>query len=1478
MLLKRYQERIMLLFLMVCLVCSTFGSAAMSVYGAEANESANTNSSSAQFSDLKGHWAENTLKEWAAAGLIQGYTDGTLKPDRTVSRGEAMALINRSFGFKERASISFPDLPVSNWAYADVSKAVAAGYIQGYANGKIGTSDPISRQEAATIIARLLSLDDQSGTNNVSVFKDADQISKWSIGAVDAVVAAHLMEGAGNGTFKPKASITRAELIVVLDRAVKSRTSKDYNAAGTYGPEEGTQMVYGNVIVSVPGVTLKNMKITGDVLLAEGIKEGDVFLRNVTVLGTTTVRGGGVNSIHLIDCVLSELIVDKQNGTVRIVVEGSTAVATVVVKSAAILEESGATGSGFVKVLLDAAMQVGANVTFIGSFDHIDVSASAISIKFPSGMIKLMQTRSGADNSTLDISDPATIERLVLDGILKAIGQGTIESVQINEKGRGSTFEKQPLKVEGDGVPGGGSTVNPTPTNPVEPTDPTDPDADRIAIVKDGQNQAVIVLLEFEGDDETDRSMNLKSLTPAMAAEVLVEYVQKATGVELPIVTEEPADADIAKIYVGGSSAKDRARHQQLLQNLNVQGFIIDSQDGNISIIGKTIEGLEFGIYEFLERYVGVSWLMPGPDGEDVPQYTTLTIPKALVEDQPATISRDLYSGRLPEVKEWLRFNRADSLTVMMHHNLGELFDPEVFADKPQYYVDGVVPAAGTETWQPCFNNDTAQAAIARIIEYFNENPTHTSYSLAINDSGYSYCEAVTKTNSVGVTHMSDVYYPWVDKIAKGVLAVHEDKYFGVLAYREMYDPPMNEDGTQFKLDPHVVPFITDERLTWLDKDMGKAGKEHTEAWLQSATSLGFYEYLFGSPYHIPRVYAHQMAETYKYGQEHNVIARYAELGPNFGEGPRPWIATKLEWNPDQDVDALQQQWYERAVGADAAPYLANYYEHWEEFWTSRVFKTEWFLNWKNQSKRTNYMPLYDHGYLKAITKQEMAESRQLLEQAVEHAGTEPQRKRAELLLRAFEYYEASVLSFPKDRPATPATKQAALEMVEDVAVSYEMGQKLKQLTDEFAGHPVLNQNNSIYYGGKWDGIQRQLIYALQSYVASEPAGGPVREALKAVLEQIPEFKSISDRLAAYAVKTTAGKSAILNSLDFAEGPWTAAEPFSDFLIMDTEANPPVETKVYLLWDDDNLYVGYENFFDDVDDLVISDNADGGWWSSGYDDSNETYITTNAYSVFKGFFTNPNAVKLVYENSSSPPVNVTATTAWEAKASVKEDRWNLVQVIPFASIGIEDPKENRTLQGFFFRNYIGYTHWIGWGGGAPWTEQDFNPVHLVESKNLIGNPSFEEGTGDVPSPWSGYTLGGQEYFKRSDELAVTGNYSMMADGMWGGLNLNQWVTAEPGKYRMGFYYYMAGSATTAGEITGRTDILSASSQNLGYLRSDFIRLDPTKEIWNYYEFEYEIKADYGGVQPTKQLVQIEFFGMTPGERVYIDDVSMYKVE
>ncbi|TNJ67839.1 DUF4838 domain-containing protein [Paenibacillus hemerocallicola] len=582
-------------------------------------------------------------------------------------------------------------------------------------------------------------------------------------------------------------------------------------------------------------------------------------------------------------------------------------------------------------------------------------------------------------------------------------------------------------------------------------------------------------------------------------AETLVDYVRKSTGALLPIMTEpeygaggggEPEQV-LIRIGTTESVYGNAPALDALLSTLDGDGFVIYPQGQTITIAGPTVWGTTNGVYGFLERYADIRWLMPGPDGEDVPPLSELSAGRGIVREQPAFGFRvfsplhgkpDNSADAIQELNIWAQRNRLQGFynaPVSFHHNMYNLFSVSKFgATHPEFYPNGQPPGANSISgWQPCFSNpDTVDAAVEEILAYFRDNPDAQSYSLGIND-GNGYCES----NPI------PVYYDWVNRVVDRVLAVHPDKWFGLLAYQSVIRPP------SFPLNPRVIPFLTKDRMAWADPDAETLGYADEESWLQVAGQIGYYDYIYGSPYLVPRVYPHQMAETLLHARERGIGSYYAELYPNWGEGPKAWLASKLLWDPEQDVDALLQEWYTRAVGVTAATYLKQYYDHWEFFWTERAILEPWFL------PGTIYQNFADPGYLNAVTEEDISLSREWLEAVVAAAETEPQKARANLLLRAFEYYEASALSYPRigERPADTASALALLEYsVNLFGERIEMAGKRFALLDEFKSNPVLLQYMDARRFNQliWSGWNAPEFWALVDYMKErEDAGGPVR-------------------------------------------------------------------------------------------------------------------------------------------------------------------------------------------------------------------------------------------------------------------------------------------------------------------------------------------------------------------------------------------------
>ncbi|NBD23550.1 S-layer homology domain-containing protein [Paenibacillus glycinis] len=101
------------------------------------------------FSDIAGHWAETDIQKEIKSGIINGYADGTFKPDAMVTRAEfAVMLTSASKPQGDGASLSFTDeAKIAAWARGAVAQAVQAGFITGDKDGTFRPNDPITRAE-----------------------------------------------------------------------------------------------------------------------------------------------------------------------------------------------------------------------------------------------------------------------------------------------------------------------------------------------------------------------------------------------------------------------------------------------------------------------------------------------------------------------------------------------------------------------------------------------------------------------------------------------------------------------------------------------------------------------------------------------------------------------------------------------------------------------------------------------------------------------------------------------------------------------------------------------------------------------------------------------------------------------------------------------------------------------------------------------------------------------------------------------------------------------------------------------------------------------------------------------------------------------------------------------------------------------------------------------------------------------------------
>jgi len=189
-----------------------------SVGGSVGGSAGTTTGAAPAFSDMKGHWGEKYAKLLSNKKIINGYEDGSFKPENNVTRAEIAKMLVTGFNIGGANAISFADVSAGSWYAGFVARASAAGIVTGY-EGKFNPDGNLTRQDAALMVFRVLEKINELPKTSAS-FKDDTKISDYASNAVKVLGAIKVLTGDTDGNFNPLAPITRAEIAAVICRAL----------------------------------------------------------------------------------------------------------------------------------------------------------------------------------------------------------------------------------------------------------------------------------------------------------------------------------------------------------------------------------------------------------------------------------------------------------------------------------------------------------------------------------------------------------------------------------------------------------------------------------------------------------------------------------------------------------------------------------------------------------------------------------------------------------------------------------------------------------------------------------------------------------------------------------------------------------------------------------------------------------------------------------------------------------------------------------------------------------------------------------------------------------------------------------------------------------------------------------------------------------------------------------------------------------
>ncbi|MCL2200591.1 MAG: S-layer homology domain-containing protein [Oscillospiraceae bacterium] len=165
--------------------------------------------------DISGTFFETEFRQAVSRGWINGFPDGTFRPNANITRAEIITLLDNALELPvaESGELAFTDVSAGAWFYETLLKFRA--HVNVSANNEFRGNTFATREEVCYIIFNLIDTDVMPGTSS---FTDAQDISFWAFQAVGVNHALGIVRGYPDGSFAPRQNITRAEAVIIVYR------------------------------------------------------------------------------------------------------------------------------------------------------------------------------------------------------------------------------------------------------------------------------------------------------------------------------------------------------------------------------------------------------------------------------------------------------------------------------------------------------------------------------------------------------------------------------------------------------------------------------------------------------------------------------------------------------------------------------------------------------------------------------------------------------------------------------------------------------------------------------------------------------------------------------------------------------------------------------------------------------------------------------------------------------------------------------------------------------------------------------------------------------------------------------------------------------------------------------------------------------------------------------------------------------------
>lgn len=184
------------------------------------------NTASAYFADVSSGygWAAPAVDFLYESGVVNGTGAGQFSPSRAITRGSFLAMVDRALSLPHTTTRDFPDVPEDSYYAGAIQAAYGLGIVDGYSDGTFRPDAPLTRAAASAVLYRAMQAVGWSiGSENTALldsYPDGGSVPAYARGALSVLLQAGILTGTSAGKLEPGRIMTRAEMAVVLARAL----------------------------------------------------------------------------------------------------------------------------------------------------------------------------------------------------------------------------------------------------------------------------------------------------------------------------------------------------------------------------------------------------------------------------------------------------------------------------------------------------------------------------------------------------------------------------------------------------------------------------------------------------------------------------------------------------------------------------------------------------------------------------------------------------------------------------------------------------------------------------------------------------------------------------------------------------------------------------------------------------------------------------------------------------------------------------------------------------------------------------------------------------------------------------------------------------------------------------------------------------------------------------------------------------------